>query len=63
MTLRKRKIDSSEKHIAQSEQTQSVPRDIKPNATKNNSLLRKQNKKTHKIIKNVFQKRQQKVLI
>ena len=45
MTLRKISIDTSVKYIAQSEQTQSVSRDTKPNTMKNNSFPEKQNKK------------------
>ena len=45
MTLQKVTIDNSEQYIAQSEQTQSISRDIKQNTKKNNSLHKKQNKK------------------
>ena len=45
MGLRKLTVDVSVKYIEQSEQTQSISRDIKPNIIKNKSLPRKQNKK------------------
>ena len=59
MTLRKKTIDISVEHIAQTEQTQE--RDSKPNTIKNISIPRKQ-KKIHKIIKNLLQKDQLKIL-
>ena len=54
MTLRKITIDNSVKHVAQSEQFQSIPRererererDIEPTTMKKSSIPQKQNKKT-----------------
>ena len=51
MTLRKTTVDNSVNYIPQSEQTQSFPRDIKPNTKKKVSLPRKQNKKLSQNIK------------
>ena len=46
MTLRNITIENSVKIIPESEKTQFISRDVKPNTTKNNLLLEKQNKKT-----------------
>ena len=52
MALRKITVDNSVRYIAQSEQIQSVSRDIKPSMIKNISILKNQNQKITRNSKN-----------